>query len=64
MSKNQKKLKKANHGKRPASNKARRAKRAAIKNSSAGPRLVSGLAVPAICAGLARDGVFSSEMEA
>jgi hypothetical protein len=31
MSKNQKKLKKANHGKRPASNKARRAKRAAIK---------------------------------
>jgi hypothetical protein len=31
MSKNQKKLKPANHGKRPASNKARRAKRAAIR---------------------------------
>ncbi len=31
MSKNQKKLKKANHGQRPASAKARRAKRKAIK---------------------------------
>ncbi|AMV16263.1 50S ribosomal protein bL37 [Planctomyces sp. SH-PL14] len=31
MSKNQKKLKKANHGARPASAKARRSKRKAVK---------------------------------
>jgi hypothetical protein len=31
MSKNQKKLKRANHGKRPASNKARRSKRASLR---------------------------------
>lgn len=31
MSKNQRKINKANHGKRPASSKARKAKRAKIK---------------------------------
>lgn len=32
MSKTQRKLKKANHGKRPASSKARKQKRKSIKN--------------------------------